>query len=311
MHKVNKVKDMPRQGSPAARAAPIKQPLYNHRNGCYIDVIMIALFRYPTPLVQKVMLTPPEPRCIPPRRCSPDTTKSATATRKIQTAVRNVGKAISQNKTTNLRRMRKVIRDCPSLNTKERFDLDGMNDSSVFLDFLVNIFPCLCAVTEKKQTIKCPDCSAKISYVPTHSPLFYLSYGRNIKQWNGKKLSQLVKSKLNKDFNSLKFTKAPLIIFDFTRLDDDMKYRDDVTLYPDETMSFVRGGTKKKIRAIVVWKREHYAVFARVSNRGWYYFDGNHRQPIFIGPWSRLMDYNYDNDTEVISPLRNSKLFVY
>ena len=156
---------MPRQGSPAARAAPIKQPLYNHRNGCYIDVIMIALFRYPTPLVQKVMLTPPEPRCIPPRRCSPDTTKSATATRKIQTAVRNVGKAISQNKTTNLRRMRKVIRDCPALNTKERFDLDGMNDSSVFLDFLVNIFPCLCAVTEKNKPSNVP-------IAPRRSPTF-------------------------------------------------------------------------------------------------------------------------------------------
>ena len=290
----------------------VKQPLLNLNNGCYIDVMMIALFRNPSPLVKRVVMKPSQDRmCVPVDACSPDPVPSRRTAKKIQTATRNVALAISNGKTTNLIRLRKIIRDCPELNKNERFDAGGMNDCSVFFEFLIEIFPCLKAVKEKKQTVKCPDCSALVSYTPTHSPLFYLAHGRNIARWNGKKLSEIIKSRVNEDFNSLKFKTAPLILFDFTRLDENMKYRDDVCVLPDRHMSFVRGGPRRNLRAIVVWADEHYAVFALLTNGAWFYFDGNQTHPYKIGSWEKLLRHDYDEDEHIISPIRNSKLYVY
>ena len=132
----------------------VKQPLLNLNNGCYIDVMMIALFRNPSPLVKRVVMKPSQDRmCVPVDACSPDPVPSRRTAKKIQTATRNVALAISNGKTTNLIRLRKIIRDCPELNKNERFDAGGMNDCSVFFEFFSYVHNCFFQIVKVKPIL--------------------------------------------------------------------------------------------------------------------------------------------------------------
>ncbi len=260
------------------------QPLQNKHDSCYMDVVLNALFLDPTRSVEKSLED--ISRCVPANNvCGTDSKES---TRDIQDTVRDVAnhlKIIGESKGVedyvSLDEVRKSALSCPVLNSTERFDKEGMNDPSVFIEYLVELFPCMKKLNSGE------------------SPLVYLERGPLINIHN-KDLSEVVD--MHADNTGETFSNSELVIFDITRLERG-KYNTNVHVEPDEIILY-DNGKRLELTAVVVWENYHYTVYVNVDET-WYYLDDNEKYVEEVGDYSDLLKHK----GEFVS--QDGKLFFY
>ena len=263
------------------------QPLKNKKNSCYIDVVLTALFINPSDAAVKAMNSI---ACAPSSKvCGTD----ENSVQHIQAIIRDVAAELEEHSYESkyyisIDELRQSAKKCPVLNNNERFDRGSMNDPSVFMEYLVHLFPCLKIKNSKGQLI---------------SPLINLETGP-LKDINGFDLSDVVDNHMEK--NSA-FNNPPLIVFDLTRLNSKGEYEDDIEVIPDEFLNL--SGTKyqdvpSELSAVVVWKDFHYTVYAKVEDI-WYYFDDTDKFVEKVGTYEDLLSHN-DNFVSM-----DAKLFFY
>lgn len=250
------------------------QPLINKNDSCYMDVVLNALFLDPSAAVTNALSG--IPKCVPSAKiCG---ARNSQITRMIQSKIRDVANELEIHSPgvdyyVSLEELRQSAKSCPILNGPERFDQSGMNDPSVFTEYIINIFPCL------KNSGK--------------SPLTYLETGP-LKKINGMELSDVI------DKQDQTFENPQLIIFDLTRLEKG-KYNANVKVIPDEKLDF---GTLSELTAVVVWRDYHYSVYVKVQDI-WYYFDDTDEYVEEVGSYEDLLEH----DDEFVS--MDGKLFFY
>lgn len=253
------------------------QPLINKDDSCYMDVVLNALFLDPSPEIKQVF-EDSSPLCVPDNNiCG---TTSEEATRDIQSTIIKLANELNlhrrgANYYLSLDDIRKSAMACPVLNNPERFDKDGMNDPSVFIEYLVELFPCIRYLNSDK------------------SPLVYLETGP-LKKIHGKNLSEVIGEE-----NVIDFEDSELVIFDITRLERG-KYNENVRVVPDETLLH----DLLELSAVVVWENYHYSVYVNVDGT-WYYLDDAEEYVEKVGDYSDLLEHN----DEFVS--WDGKLFFY
>jgi hypothetical protein len=255
------------------------QPLKNKDDSCYMDVVLNAFFLDPSRGVENSLED--ISTCVPANNvCG---TTSHQATRDIQSTIRDVADNLKMHREgvnyyLSLDDIRDSAKACPVLNDPERFDKDGMNDPSVFVDYLVELFPCMKNLNSGE------------------SPLVYLERGP-LKKINGMELSDVVD--MHADKTGEIFDNSELVIFDITRLEGG-KYNQNVKVVPDEILD----EEQLELTAVVVWKDYHYSVYVIVDGI-WYYLDDTEEYVEKVGSYEDLLEHN----DEFVS--WDGKLFFY
>jgi hypothetical protein len=273
------------------------QPLVHSNDSCYMDSAMIALFLRPCRAVKNA---------IEKKKCSsPDFTKicgERKSARNVQRVIRNTAIELSEHSpssmdSVDLSFLRVSAKSCPALNGRERFDREGMNDPSVFLEYIFAIFPCLNMTVRKVS--ECSDCNAIVSLDEKTTPLVYLETGP-LKSIDGLMLSNVIE--IHEENSGIEFRSPGFIVFDLTRLDMRGRYLKNVQVIPDQSIRL--GGGRLQLRAVVVWHNFHYTVYAKVG-RTWYYFDDMEDEVEKIGTYKDMIE----DDDEFAT--MDGKLFVY
>ena len=209
----------------------------------------------------------------------------------IQRLILYAGDKISsgENATEEVKALRKAIASCPKLNRDENFHKGGMNDSSVFLTFLLEFFPCLSmsvVVKNEKST------SRKIK---KSLPLIYLTTPVYLNEMCDKKFATLIKKTLGTTVEGddiVKFQRTPkFLIFDLTRIgkissDHSYKYRSNIVVKPASTLNVSLANGKKiklKLVAIVCWVDSHYTCFVKARNKWWFVDAASDAAPFKVG----------------------------
>jgi hypothetical protein len=235
-----------------------------------MDVVLNALFLDPSTFIKDAMSG--VPNCVPPDNvCG---TSNPEITRMIQSNIKDVAQKLSIHSTestihVSLDELRESAKSCPVLNSQERFDQKGMNDPSVFIEYLVGIFPCLKMAGE--------------------SPLVYL-HAEPLEQINGKDLSDVIDTHV--ETTKKPFDDPELVIFDITRLERG-EYNENVNVFPNEKLDL--SGTADthlpaELSAVVVWKEFHYTVYVKVGE-SWYYLDDAKPYVEMVGTYENLLEH--------------------
>jgi hypothetical protein len=210
----------------------------------------------------------------------------------IQRLIIEAGDKISSgaNATDEVKALRKAIASCPKLNRDENFHKGGMNDSSVFLTFFLEFFPCLnisvvVAKNEKSTSRK----------IKKSMPLIYLTTPVYLNELCDKKFATLIKKTLGTTVEGdaiVKFQRTPkFVIFDLTRIgkissDHSYKYRSNIAVKPASTLNVSLANGKKvklKLVAIVCWVDAHYTCFVKARNNWWFVDAASDAVPVKIG----------------------------
>jgi ubiquitin C-terminal hydrolase len=258
------------------------QPLVNKNDSCYIDTVLIALFIDP----QNWIIRRLHSRCHEVEMCG--TKVPRRTVKKIRDKYRQVASKISRHNSRSHRpvkieAVRNISTLCPLLNNKERFDQKGMNDPAVYLEFILNLFPC----EDGKNS---PE---KVVYLNT-GPL--------------KKLHNTYVGDLVQKQNLVWDTQCDHVILDITRLNSKGKYVPGIRIYPEECLQF-ENGPELLLHAIIVWVNFHYTVYAIVGDQ-WFYFDDTTDAVKPIGSYKKLLSQSYKT-TKLPSPLTDAKLYFY
>jgi len=262
-----------------------------------MDSAMIALFLRPCRTIKNA---------IEKKKCSsPDFTKicgERKSARNVQHVIRDTAIELSEHSpsstdSVDLSFLRVSAKSCPALNGRERFDREGMNDPSVFLEYIFAIFPCLNMTVRKVS--ECSECNAIVSLDEKTTPLVYLETGP-LKSIDGLMLSNVIE--IHEENSGIEFRSPGFIVFDLTRLDMRGRYLKNVQVIPDQSIRL--GGGRLQLRAVVVWHNFHYTVYAKVG-RTWYYFDDMEDEVEKIGTYKDMIE----DDDEFAT--MDGKLFVY
>jgi len=269
------------------------QPLKNKDDSCYIDVALISLFINPSLNVKRSISLSPE--CSPRSVVETCGAKDLASTRKIQNLVRKTADRLRNHRKSNSTRavpiqaLRNASKKCPTLNDSERFDKSGMNDPSVFIEYIAALFPCMNVKIETNGKVE-----------TKKHPIIYLETG-SLEKIDGMDLSDVVE--LHERKNKIEIVNPPFVVFDLTRLNHKGEYVDDVQVFPDRRLDL--GGSKPLLlTAVVVWKDYHYTVYARIG-RTWYYFDDMEKNVEKIGGYNKMIQDRSEFAT------MDGKLFVY
>ncbi len=206
---------------------------------------------------------------------------------KIRNKYRRVAEHISNHnpwssRPVNIKSVRNISTLCPLLNSKERFDQSGMNDPAVYLEFILELFPCS-TILEKNQ-------------------LVYLATGP-LKKLHNTYVGDLVQKQ------DRKWDVKDHIILDITRLNSKGKYVPGIKIYPEECLQFNSAGSELLLHAVIVWVNFHYTVYAIVGDK-WFYFDDTTTHVKPIGSYKQLLRQSYKK-TGLPSPLTDAKLYFY
>lgn len=274
------------------------QPLLNRDDSCYMDTAMIALFLRPSRALKKI---------IGNSRCSSPGFENICGgkrnARRVQEIIRHTARELADHsamseETVDLAPLRLAAKNCPSLNRHERFDREGMNDPSVFLEYIFALFPCL-KMTVRRISTCCRHCDAQISLDEKVNPLVYLETGP-LKDIDGMMLSDVVD--LHEENTNTRFMSPSFIVFDITRLSMRGRYLHDIEVTPDRSIAL--GRRTLHLRAIVVWRNHHYTVYAKTGHV-WYYFDDMEDTVEKIGSYEDMIE-----DDDGFATM-DGKLFVY
>ena len=268
-------------------------PLKNKNDSCYIDVALLSLFRSPCPLIRRSIIRE-QYDCIQDNVCGGS--ESRCHVEELQREIKRIAIDLSKGKKTNIDCLREKLVNCPKLNETERFDKVGMNDPSVFIEFLFSLFPCLKEAVEMQKRFQCPDCKEKVQLYTHVPPLKYLVTGP-LENIHGTELSSLINEQKHD------FSDVPFIIFDLTRVDDRGDFVDDVVVYPEKKLRL--GKSLVWLTSIVVWLDFHYTCYTLIKNE-WYHFDDTKKKAFIVGDYDDLLSCKRGG-----SPLTNAKWFVY
>jgi hypothetical protein len=247
-------------------------------DSCYIDVVLTALFIHPSDWIYENIIDGSSGKACLKRVCGD---VPLTTVRKVQKGVTEVARKLEEHyhhsrSSVDLSSLRSSALQCPLINKDERFDVGGMNDPVVFLEYIFTLFPC-CKIKRKTNSRKTG--GVQVTMTRRVAPLQYLETGP-LKGIDGLSICDLLRKQ------SWTLMHPKYVVLDLTRIDGRGRYQPNLSVLPNVVIEFKR--TSLNLFAVVVWVDYHYTVYAFCGD-GWYFFDDMKRYVRYIGSYTSML----------------------